>query len=96
MIDMTALEALAEQGLQAIRAKLLSADIALARMPAANVTEEDALRFSGGQVVTTDSEAQEGLARVYAADKRFLGVGELLEDGQLAPRRVFRTPEKTP
>ena len=96
MIDMAALEALAEQGLQPIRAKLLPADIALARMPAANVTAEDALRFSGGQVVTTDSEAHEGLARVYAAGKRFLGVGELLEDGQLAPRRVFNTQEKTP
>jgi len=96
MIDMTALVALAEQGLQPIRAKLLPPDIALARMPAATVTEEDALRFSGGQVVAADSEAHKGLARVYATDKQFLGVGELLEDGQVAPRRVFRTQEKTP
>jgi tRNA pseudouridine55 synthase len=96
MIDMAAVEALAEQGLEPLRAKLLPADSALARMPAANVTEEDALRFSGGQVVATDSQSQEGLARVYAADKRFLGVGELLDDGQLAPRRVFRPQDKTP
>ncbi len=96
MIDMTAVEALAEQGLQPLRAELLPADVALARMPAATVSEEDALRFCGGQVVTSESEAQEGLARVYAADKRFLGVGELAEDGQLAPRRVFQTQEKSP
>jgi tRNA pseudouridine55 synthase len=96
MMDMAAVEALAEQGLQPLRAELLPADVALANMPAANVSQEDAPRFSGGMVVATESEAHAGLARVYAADERFLGVGELTGDGQVAPRRVFQTQEKTP
>jgi tRNA pseudouridine55 synthase len=91
MLDMAAVEALAEQGLE----KLLPADVALADMPAVAVDAEDAERFCGGQAVTVEA-GQAGLARVYEADKRFLGVGELSGDGQLAPRRVFLTQEKTP
>jgi tRNA pseudouridine55 synthase len=95
MLDMAAVEALAEQGLEPLRAKLLPADVALAEMPAVSVDAEDAERFCGGQVVTAEA-GQAGLARVYEADKRFLGVGELSGDGQLAPRRVFLTQEETP
>ena len=96
MLDMAALEALAEQGVESLRAELLPADIALTQMPAVLVSEEEALRFCGGQPVKADFEAEEGLARVYAASKRFLGVGELAAEGMLAPRRVFKTQEKTP
>ncbi len=95
MLDMAAVEALAEQGLEPLRAKLLPADVALAEMPAVSVDAEDAERFCGGQVVTAEA-GQAGLARVYEADKRFLGVGELSGDGQLAPRRVFLRQEETP
>jgi tRNA pseudouridine55 synthase len=96
MIDMAAVEALAEQGLEPLRAKLLPADVALADMPAVVVAAEDAERFCGGQAVTADVAGQAGLARVYEAGERFLGVGELSGDGQLAPRRVFLTQENTP
>ena len=96
MLDMVAVEALAEQGLEPLRAKLLPADYALADMPGVSVDTDDALRFCGGQAVTVAADEQKGLARVYEAGQRFLGVGELSGDGQLAPRRVFLTQEKTP
>jgi hypothetical protein len=93
---MAALEALAEEGLEPLRAELLGADVALATLPAVTISAEDALRFCGGQAVEADAEGQTGLASVYAASKRFLGVGELAVEGMLAPRRVFQTQEKTP
>jgi len=96
MLDMAALEALAEKGLEPLRAELLGADVALARLPAVTISAEDALRFCGGQAVKADAEGQTGLARVYAASKQFLGVGELAVEGMLAPRRVFQTQDKTP
>ena len=96
MLDMAALEALAEQGLEQIRAELLPADVALAELPEVSVSAEEALKFCGGMAVSAVVEDQEGLARVYEAGKRFLGVGELSGDGMLAPRRVFLTHEKTP
>ena len=96
MLDMSTIEALAEQGLQGLRDKLLPADVALADFPAVSLGAEDAQRFCGGQAVSAEIEAQKGLARVYEAGERFLGVGELLEEGILAPRRVFLTQEQTP
>ena len=96
MLDMSALEALAEQGLEQIRAQLLPADIALADMPEVSVSAEEAVKFCGGMAVPAVVDEQEGLARVYEVGKRFLGVGELSGDGMLAPRRVFLTHEKTP
>jgi tRNA pseudouridine55 synthase len=96
MIDLVTLESLAEQGMPSLRAKLLPADVALADMPCVDIGAADGERFCGGQVVSAGTEGQEGLARVYEADKRFLGVGELSKDGMLAPRRVFQTQEKTP
>jgi tRNA pseudouridine55 synthase len=96
MLDMAAIEALAEQGLEPLRAELLPADVALGRMPEVTISEEDALRFCGGQAVQAEVAVQTGLARVYSASKRFLGVGELAAEGVLAPRRVFQTQEKTP
>ncbi len=96
MLDMAAVEALAEKGAEPLRSKLLPADVALANMPAVSINAEGAQRFCSGQAVVVDVGEEEGLARVYEADKRFLGVGELSGDGQLAPRRVFLTQEKTP
>lgn len=96
MLDMATVEALAEHGPEPLRAKLLPADIALGQMPEVSVSPEDAARFCGGQAVPGISEGQQGLARVYAAESRFLGVGELTGDGQVAPRRVFQIQEESP
>jgi tRNA pseudouridine55 synthase len=93
MLDMASVEALAESGPEALRARLLPADAALGRLPQVSVSHEDAIRFCGGQAVTGISEGQQGLARVYETESRFLGVGELTVDGQVAPRRVFQTQE---
>lgn len=96
MLDMSAVKALAEQGLEPLRAKLLPADVALQALPGVTISAAEAGKFCGGQPVQVVAEGQKGLARVYAQDQRFLGVGELSGDGQLAPRRVFQTQEKTP
>ena len=93
MLDLAAVEALAESGPEDLRARLLPADAALGRLPQVSVSHEDAIRFCGGQAVTGISEGQQGLARVYETESRFLGVGELTVDGQVAPRRVFQTQE---
>lgn len=96
MLDMAAVEVLAEQDVEALRARLLPPDVALASMPMVSVSVEAAEKFSDGQPIQVDAGEATGLARVYAAGRRFIGVGELVGDGQLAPRRVFQTQEKTP
>jgi len=96
MLDLGSLEADAAEGLTALRAHLLPADIALQGMAAVDIDAAAGSKFSGGQAVEAGAPGMQGLVRVYGRNRQFLGVGELAGDGRLAPRRVFLTQEKTP
>ncbi len=96
MQDLTSVEAQAEQDRDGLRASLLPSDIALTGFPAVDLDEAAGQKFCGGQAVQVAAGQENDLARVYVAGGRFLGVGELSDDGWLAPRRVFNLSEKTP
>ncbi len=95
MVDLAAVEAQAEEDREGLRERLLPPDAALTALPAATVAQDDGAKFSGGQAVKVAEAGETGLVRVYGSGDGFLGVGELSGDGMLAPRRVFRTREKT-
>jgi tRNA pseudouridine55 synthase len=96
MVDMAAIEAQAVEDRDALRAGLLSPDVALAGMPAEKLATPDGDRFSAGQTVRVAAGGETGPVRVYTAGGEFLGVGERSGDGMLAPRRVFKSSEETP
>ncbi len=90
MLDLPCAERVAEEGPEALRARLLPADKALSSWPDCHIPEDAAERFCGGQAVPAAENGPEGLVRVYAGEERFLGVGQLGSDRMLAPRRIFR------
>ena len=96
MLDLASVEARIKDNRDAVRASLLGPDVALKRFSAIELEQSEGERFSGGQAVQVVAQGMAGLARVYEAGGRFLGVGEFSGDGWLAPRRVFLTQEKTP
>lgn len=96
MLDMAAVEDLAAQDIEALRAKLLPPDVALASMQMVSISAAEAANFSAGQSVEIAAAQASGLTRVYGAGRKFIGVGEVTCDGQLAPRRVFQTQDGTP
>lgn len=96
MLDLAAVESLAQTGRSAVRECLLAPDAALAGLPPVSLDEGAAVRFTSGQAVRLGGTGGTGLARVYGAAQQFLGVGDLADDGQLAPRRVFQSPTKNP
>lgn len=96
MVGLAQLEAEAEQGPGALTRHLLRPDKALTALPGVTLDAEQGLKFRGGQAVTPAEESSSGLVRAYGPDDDFLGVGEWLPDGRLAPRRVFQKFEKTP
>lgn len=96
MLDLATVEALAEDSQASLRERLLAPDVALVDLPSISLDEHGAGRFSEGQTVQVGEYSGTGLARVYGVGHNFLGVGELHEGGQLAPRRVFQTPAKNP
>jgi tRNA pseudouridine55 synthase len=93
MIDLATAEALAAEGADRLRERLLAPDSALLGLPAIALEGEAAARFCQGMPVEAPA-AKPGLARVYGpgGTAEFLGVGEASVDGHVAPKRVFALP----
>jgi len=72
------------------RAALLQpADAMLTDMPAVNLTSLAVHYLSQGQAVTARHDVASGWVRLYAPGERFLGLGEVLDDGRVTPRRLM-------
>lgn len=67
---------------------LLPADSAVADWPAVRLGPDAAWYFTRGQAVTVPAAPTQGWVRVYAPE-RFLGLGEVLDDGRITPRRLL-------
>ena len=89
------LEALKASGPEALDALLLPVDHAVLHWPMASLQDDSAWYFSRGQAVRVAGTPSTGRLRVYAG-KRFLGVGEITEDGRLAPKRLMNLPPNDP
>ncbi len=90
-IDLDGLRDLAEQGLPALDARLLALDSLLTREPCIALSRDAAYYLSQGQAVLVAHAPQAGLVKLYDERRRFLGVGEVQDDGRIAPRRLLKT-----
>lgn len=90
MVDMATIEGLAEAGdREGLDALLLPLDRALASWPAVDLDGDSAWYLKQGQPVMVPGAPTEGWLRLYAPEQAFLGVGEVLPDGRIAPRRLL-------
>ena len=91
LISLDALETAAAAGLEALDQRLLPADCALMEWPAIDLDGRQSRELLHGQPVgDAGGSEQPGMVRVYdRATRRFLGIGEVLADGHLAPKRLF-------
>ena len=92
MFTVAALQALADEGGDALDAVLLPMDRALVALPELRLSEEYAGYINLGQPVRVSEAPTAGLLRLYGGAGEFLGVGQILDDGRVAPRRLLRTP----
>lgn len=72
-------------------ALLLPGDAVLEHLPPISLSRHAAFYLRQGQAVAASGRAR-GPVRVYEEDGLFLGIGEVLDDGRLAPRRLVRSP----
>jgi tRNA pseudouridine55 synthase len=89
MIDLAGLEALAESGKEALDALLLPVDSAIKDWPEVHLNSDSAFYLGQGQPVIVPKAPTEGRVRIYDHTDRFLGVGEILDDGRVAPKRMI-------
>lgn len=88
MFTMERLEQTAEQGHAELDRLLLPIDTALGEWPAVTVGADSAFYMKQGQAVLVPKAPTEGWVRVYLGDQ-FLAVGEVQDDGRIAPKRLM-------
>ena len=89
MVSFAELEQRAEQGLARLDEVLLPIEAAVAHWPGVSLPDAVAYYLRRGQPVLVPHAPTEGWVRIFAAGNRFVGVGEVLDDGRVAPRRLM-------
>jgi tRNA pseudouridine55 synthase len=74
---------------EARRAALKRADVMVADLPDVELTPLAAHYLRQGQPVTARHRLAPGWVRLYEEGHRFLGMGQVLDDGRVAPRRLL-------
>ncbi|MDN6855983.1 tRNA pseudouridine(55) synthase TruB [Pseudomonas sp. CAN2814] len=81
----------AEGGNEALDRFLLPVDAGLEHWPLLQLSEHSAYYWLHGQPVRAPDMPKFGMLRVQDHEGRFIGIGEVVEDGRLAPRRLIRS-----
>ena len=81
-------------GPEARAALLLPGDRAVDRFLPLTLSANAAYYLCQGQAVFAGQGRAPGIVRLYEAHGRFLGLGEVLDDGRVAPRRLVSFPEQ--
>jgi tRNA pseudouridine55 synthase len=88
-VSLGTLQALKESGeLGGMDALLSPADAALGALPLVRLSESGGFYMRQGQPVMVPNAPRDGIVRVALDTGEFLGVGEILDDGRVAPRRL--------
>lgn len=83
------LEALGEDGTGALDDALLPMDSALVGYEALNLADDLAWFLVQGQPIFVPRAPAHGWVRLYQGGERFLGMGQILDDGRVAPKRLI-------
>ena len=89
MVSLAQLEAAAGEDFSALERFLLPVEAALEQWPEVCLSDDLAFYLRQGQAVFVPRAPTQGWVRLRTADQRFLGVGRVLEDGRVAPKRLI-------
>lgn len=90
LADAITLEAIEARPTDTRHALLQPTDALLAALPRLGLDEASARRLSHGQAIRA-GHGPSGRVRLYGPGERFLGLGQVSEEGQLAPLRMIAT-----
>jgi len=84
-------ERLLTGGHEALDSVLLPMEEALAAWPTVNLTANLTYYVRQGQAVLVPQAPTQGWVRLFDPEGDFIGVGHILDDGRVAPKRLFHT-----
>ena len=87
MVSLSELEKAGESG--TLDRHLTPMEAVLADWPVVSLSRDTAWYLRRGQPVRVPRAPTEGWVRLHTDDDRFMGVGEVLDDGRVAPRRLI-------
>jgi len=77
------------EGLDVLDGLLLPLESALGHWPQVRLSADAAFYLRQGQAVLVPQAPTEGLVRLYDPSQKFIGVGYILEDGKVQPKRLM-------
>ena len=86
--DALTIEQLQAMDLTELTGCLLSVDKPLEAIPKIQFSAQEAILIRHGQQISTETKSLQGLVRMYS-EQVFLGLGEMLLDGKLVPKKIF-------
>ncbi|MFA7592297.1 MAG: tRNA pseudouridine(55) synthase TruB [Thiohalobacteraceae bacterium] len=90
MVSLDRLQGVAgTEGPAALDTLLLPIETALSQWPEVRLSADTAFYLRQGQPVVVPHAPTSGWVRLYAGDRQFLGMGEILDDGRVAPKRLM-------
>jgi tRNA pseudouridine55 synthase len=89
MVTLDQLKAMYEEDKYQMDKLLIPIDRALGNWPAIHLNADSTYYIKQGQPVLVPKAPTEGWVRLYDEDGTFLGVGEVEDDGRIAPRRLM-------
>lgn len=92
-VTLPELEQLAESGFETLDELLLPIEDALVGWPMVNMSKNTAYYLQQGQAVQVPKAPTTGWVRLHRDDGKFLGIGQILEDGRIAPKRLVKEAE---
>ena len=78
-----------EKNFSVLDSMLIPTDVSLKHLPGVNLSDDAAYYLCRGQPVKAANVPRNGWVRLYADEAGFLGVGKVLDDGRVAPKRLF-------
>ena len=81
--------ALAGEGLEGLDKQLLPMESGLTQWPDVHLSGDSVFYLRQGQPVLVPNAPTDGWVRLYEGKTRFMGMGEILDDGRVAPRRLM-------
>lgn len=89
MVTPEKLQEVGESGYENLDELLLPMDFALVDFPQVQLSEDVSYYLRQGQTVTFSGLPETGYIRIYDETKAFIGIGEVNDDGRLAPKRLI-------
>ncbi|MGD2112632.1 MAG: tRNA pseudouridine(55) synthase TruB [Gammaproteobacteria bacterium] len=89
LYDLETLQELAATGFATLDGSLLPVESGLSQWPGVRLSGDAAFYIRQGQPVQVPQAPSRGWVRLYEGETQFLGMGEILDDGRVAPRRLM-------